>query len=376
MREARIRMKFFFFSMMLLSATIVLGQDNKWGWDAHRYINEKAVNYLPSEMAFWQAQQSFLRQHSVDPDQDNNPGYYHYIDIDVYPAFFNGTLPHEWAAMVSQYGYNNVVNNGTVPWVIEQWSDSLSSLMQQGKWTQAWQVAAELGHYVADAHQPLHLTENYNGQLTGNYGIHSRYETQMISPYLSSLSLPNGNAQYWQNPLDSVFAWIDLIYPYVADIMAADSTTAIQDPSYSTVYYNRLWQLLEVQTTDAIHRAILDLASIWYTSWVNAGSPNPTTGVRNERSIPQTISLEAWPNPFNPQITLSVECAGSQPVQVKIFDLSGRLIANLFSGSVSNRINLIWNGKSDSGMRVASGTYLVVLQQGEKRTQQKIIFSK
>ena len=40
----------------------------------------------------------------------------HYIDIDDYPEFFTGTLPHTFDEMVAMYGLNRVEGNGTVPW--------------------------------------------------------------------------------------------------------------------------------------------------------------------------------------------------------------------------------------------------------------------
>ncbi|MFQ6613757.1 MAG: hypothetical protein ACE5D1_02840, partial [Fidelibacterota bacterium] len=142
----------------LIPCFLISGKASAWGWEVHRFINFHAVENLPEEMNYWLDHQAFLRDHSVDPDMDSNPGYYHYIDIDYYQEFFDGTLPHSWAGIVDLYGESIVIGNGIVPWVIADWTDSLSNLMAVGNWDQAWQVAAELGHYVADSHQPLHLT--------------------------------------------------------------------------------------------------------------------------------------------------------------------------------------------------------------------------
>jgi len=256
--------------LLLFILAIAFFQQDKvyaWGWETHRYINENAVNYLPPEMDFFEDYRDYLRAHSTDPDVDGLPGYYHYIDIDYYPEFFEGTFPHDL------YGYNVLIDNGTVPWVIELWTDSLTVLMSTDQWETVWQVAAELGHYVADSHQPLHLTLNYNGQLTGNYGIHSRYETHMINPHLSELPLPDSTSAHWSSVIDSVFQYIDEIYPFVSDIMAADDLASTQDPDYNSAYYNILWDELDSLTISVIHCAIIDLASIWQTAWNNANSP-------------------------------------------------------------------------------------------------------
>ena len=263
------------FLLLFILANPFFQQDKvyAWGWETHRYINENAVDYLPPEMDFFEDYRDYLRAHSIDPDVDGLPGYYHYIDIDYYPEFFEGTFPHDWDEAVDLYGYNVLIDNGTVPWVIKLWTDSLTVLMSTDQWETVWQVAAELGHYVADSHQPLHLTLNYNGQLTGNYGIHSRYETHMINPHLSELPLPDSTSAHWSSVIDSVFQYIDEIYPFVSDIMAADDLASTQDPDYNSAYYNILWDELDSLTISVIHCAIIDLASIWQTAWNNANSP-------------------------------------------------------------------------------------------------------
>ncbi len=292
------------------------------------------------------------------PDIDPLPGYYHYIDIDYYPEFFSGTLPHNLDSLIALYGLAVVQNNGTVPWVIEQWTDSLYALMAAGQWDEVWQIAAELGHYVADSHQPLHLTRNYNGQFTGNYGIHSRYETTMINPHLSQLPLPAGTGIYWPNVIDSVFLYIDQIYPYVDSIMIADDLASAQDPNYGNLYYTILWQELEHLTTISIHQAIIDLASLWRTAWENAGRPSPV-GLHSYHDHPGTYFLaEAFPNPFNHRTNFKLSIPQSGFVTLKIYDLTGRELAILVSEKLTPGIyQYPWNASGS-----ASGVYFYRLE--------------
>ena len=262
-------------------------------------------------MSFFQDHRSYLQQHSTDPDRDNLPGYYHYIDIDYYPEFFTGTLPHDIDELIALYNASIVQDNGVIPWIIEEWTDSLSALMAAGRWDDVWQVAAELGHYVADSHQALHLTLNYDGQLTGNYGIHSRYETHMINPHLLQLPLPSGTGIYWSNVIDSVFLYIEKIYPYVDSIIIADDLAFAQDPNFSTTYYNILWQELEQLTTISIHMAIIDLASLWRTAWENAGNPSPVSIQTNDHNPEIFYLADAYPNPFNPTTNIEYRIPNS-----------------------------------------------------------------
>ena len=354
----------------------LFAQNVEWGWEAHRYINEHAVDYLPTEMSFFQDHRDFLRQHAVDPDTDPLPGYYHYIDIDYYPAFFSGTLPHNWNNMIATYGLSIVQDNGIVPWIVEWWTDSLSTLMTSGQWDDAWQVAAELGHYVADSHQPLHLTLNYNGQLTGNYGIHSRYETHMINPYLSQLVLPTGTGIYWPNVIDSVFLYIEEVYPYVDSIMIADDLAYAQDPNYQSTYYNILWQELEHLTTISIHKAILDIASLWRTAWINAGSPSPLGIDENIQNPNKHLLAEAYPNPFNPDVTIKIELHQREHINIQIFDIMGRKVSDLYSGLLYQGVHKFkWSSLLQT-KSATSGTYFVRVKCENTTKVLKLLFIK
>jgi hypothetical protein len=355
--------------IFLLFSSSLFAQNELWGREAHRYINNLAVDYLPEEMSFFKDHRSYLQEHAVDPDTDPLPGYYHYIDIDYYSEFFNGTFPHNLDSLIALYGLTIVQNHGIVPWIVEQWTDSLSALMETGQWDEVWQVAAELGHYVADSHQPLHLTLNYNGQLTGNYGIHSRYETHMINPHLSQLPFPTGTGIYWPNDIDSVFSYIGEIYPYVDSIMIADDLASAQDPSYDVIYYSILWQELEYLTTISIHKAIIDLATLWKTAWENAGRPSPLR-IQSNNYDPKVYYLsEAYPNPFNSFTNIKLSIPKPGIVSLKIYNLIGQEVATLVSEKlIPGTYEYTWNASD-----YATGVYLYRLQSGEYLETRKIL---
>ena len=269
-----------------------------------------------------------------------------------------------------------IIDYGTVPWVIEEWTDSLTVLMANGQWDIVWQVAAELGHYVADSHQPLHLTLNYNGQSTGNYGIHSRYETQMMNAHLSELPLPDTSSVYWNSVIDSTFRYIDEIYPYVSDIIAADDLASDQDPNYNSTYYNILWNELDSLTIDVVHCAIVDLASIWHTAWVNAG--NPSLSSKDIYSSPNDYLIhQNYPNPFNPATTISYSLPEANHVQIDIYDVIGNKVRTLVSQTQNaGTKSYQWNATNDLGQSVSAGMYIYTIQAGEFRATKKMVLLK
>jgi hypothetical protein len=347
----------------------------RWGWTSHRFINDAAVDRLPAEMSFFQDHRDYLTEHSVDPDQssDPNPGYYHYIDIDHYDEFFTGEMPHTWTEMIAMYGQETVEDQGTIPWVIEWWMEDLRYFMAEGNWNDAWQIAAELGHYVADSHQAMHLTVNYNGQNSGNYGIHSRYETQMINRHIDSVVLPDSTAGYWESPIDSVFQYIEEIYPVVGLVLDADDAAYAVDPNYGTSYYNMMWDALGDTTIWTLNKAVVDLASAWYTAWLNAGSPYPAGVAVDEMELPQSAFLKASPNPFNGQTNLSFYADQDIKGELKIFDLRGSLLRSFpieTAGSVS------WDGKDDQGIALGTGVYIAQVGNGHAGVLTKLTLLK
>jgi len=372
-------MRSIFRILVYICLTITFLQQDKvyaWGWETHRYINNFAVSFLPSEMDYFENYRVFIREHSIDPDTGNLPGYYHYIDIDYYPEFFEGTFPHDYDEAIDQYGNAVIMDNGIIPWIIDKWTDSLTVLMSTDQWENVWQITAELGHYVADSHEPLHLTLNYNGQLTGNNGIHSRYETQMINPRLYLIPLPNSSSIYWDSVIDSVFNYIGDVYPYVSEIISADDFAKDQDPNYSSTYFNLLWDEVDSLTITVIHKAIIDLASIWHTAWINAGSP--TLSVNDAQSIPEGYLLhQNQPNPFNPVTTINYDLPVNGMVNITIYDLLGKKVTTLISKTQDAGFKSVtWNATNDIGKPVSAGVYFYQIKAGDFVQTKKLVLLK
>ena len=255
-----------------------------WGSTGHRIINLKAAMQLPAAMASWKADSLFFAAHASDPDNRKKSSdtslfaeyQRHFIDIDWYPNY--QSLPHDIAAVIALYGRSTVHTEGTNPWITVILLDSLTARFRRGDNARAETTMSDLGHYIGDAHQPLHCTENYDGTMTGNDGIHSRYETAMINAYQSSIVVYWDSARYVDSPIDYIFDYIYRSQAYVDSIMAAD-TYAKNASGWSgsgnppTAYYTYLWTQVSNLTLDEIQRATVDLASLWYTAWVNAQTP-------------------------------------------------------------------------------------------------------
>lgn len=326
------------FILLLFSIIFICG----WGAAGHKIINRRSTFSLPPTMSFLNWADS-LAAHSSDADYrrsiDSNEAPRHFIDIDEYPEFIaTGRIPQDLDSLISLHGSSFVYNTGILPFSIIATTDSIKKYFQLGNFQKAMLHTADLGHYVGDGHQPLHITRNYDGQYTNQIGVHSRYETQLINRDSAFITYTLANATYVSNINQFVFNFLYNNYRYVDSVLKCDSIARAIAGSYNTNYYQIYWQLAGNFTSMLFNNASHFIASLVYTSWVNSGSPTSITIA--ETSIPEKYYLKQnYPNPFNPNTHLKFGIPASQSgwqsgselrfVSLKIYDVLGNEIATL-----------------------------------------------
>jgi hypothetical protein len=336
-----------------------------WGQEGHKIINQSFTIHYPIDTLWFVRFTAYYAAHASDADNrknvDPNEGPRHYIDIDYYPEFHSSWFPHDLDSLIDEYDSATVYDHGILPWAIASDYDSLVTFLKNGDTTNANRVIADLGHYIGDAHQPLHCTENYNRK-----GVHSRYETTMINDYLSQITITPDTAFFIPNVLDFAFQVIYYSNSKVQMISDADdsATTAAGNTS-SSLYYQVMWLRLGAMTVAQLQDASVSLASLVYSAWVNAGLQIPN-GVWTK--TPQTFQIsELYPNPFNPStsINVSLQMAPSH-ARIFIYSVIGKLVkseeVNLHGGD--NLLTLNFSNLS-------SGTYFVAIDLIQGRSEQR-----
>ena len=310
-----------------------------WGSTGHYKINSSASLSFPQEMNQFNSWTTTLANHAADADNrkssDPSESPKHYIDIDNYPEFNNtGTIPQTLSGAIAAHGSSFVYDNGILPWATKTAYDSLKSCFQRLNWDKAVLFASDLGHYVADGHMPLHITRNYNGQYTGNDGIHSRYESTMINSYISQITYAGENINIILDVNQYIFNYVYLNNSYVSSVIAADNYAKnISSNTSSTEYKTALWNSSKDFTILLFKNASHALAELIYTAWVNAGSPSMTavTGIENPVSN-KTIKLnQNFPNPCADETTISYEVYESAQILIQVTDISGNIVETLLN---------------------------------------------
>lgn len=293
-------MKKIFFSILFLVALLfcffpATQPAYTWGFYAHKKINRMAVFTLPSEMmGFYKQHIEYISEHAVDPDKRRyaveEEAARHYIDIDHYGEHPFDSVPVFWKAAVKKYTEDTLKAYGIVPWHIEKMVYRLTEAFKQENLDLILHYSADLGHYIGDAHVPLHTTENYNGQLTNQKGIHGFWESRIPELKSEGYDYWVGKAKYIEKPIFKAWetvkashAAVDSVLKFEAELNAKyspdkkysfENRGASMMKVYSKEYTEDYDKMLNGMVERRMRQAIITVGSLWYTAWVNAGKPN------------------------------------------------------------------------------------------------------
>ncbi len=283
------------FILVAVSLALISQVAFGWGFWAHKTINRAAVTLLPEPLrAFYAANVDYVAAHASDPDLRRdivkNEGDYHYLDMDDYGEYPNFKVPLTYEEAVKEYGEETVMKDGMVAWRVGWDIDSLTAAMKADNVPLILHLSADLGHYVADMHVPLHATRNYDGQFNGHIGVHYRWETGIPSHFGNNYSFSGiGDAVYIKHPVEHALKILTHSYSLLGKVFAADSIAKAGIPKgqlyrveqrngrkeyiYSDQYYKRFSAALDGMVEAQMRAATRAVASYWYTAWINAGKP-------------------------------------------------------------------------------------------------------
>ncbi len=282
---------FWVISLLVISFTL-----GSWGFLVHRTIHQISVYQLPKPMQpFFYKHMDYLVAQSVRPDQRRNEdpteATKHFIDLEAYGDSAVWKMPREWNAAVQQFTRDSLIKYGYVPYHIMVMKDRLTNAFRAAKADSILFYAADIGHYIGDAHVPLHTTINYDGQLTNQRGLHALWETVVPEIELASFDLSTKHkARFIDDPVSACWnavqsGWALLDETLVQEREASKSFTdstkyRIQirngrevkyyTSAFAKAYYSRVGKSVNRQ----LLRSSEMIADMWYTCWVEAGRPD------------------------------------------------------------------------------------------------------
>jgi len=277
--------------ILLLCSWIIL---SGWGFFAHQRINRLAVFTLPPPMVrFYKKHITFLTEAAVNPDRRRyavpDEAARNYIDLDHYGDSTLFKMPKFWNKAVAEFSEDTLKSYGIVPWHVNTMYYRLRDAFLLRDPVRILKISAEIGHYIADANVPLHTTENYNGQLTGQEGIHGFWESRLPELFSDQYDYFVGKAAHLEDPQLAIWDGVAAAHQCVKTVLAEEKqlaekfkekkysfetkgrqTIKVYSQEYSKAFHKILDGMVERRMRDAIKM----IGDFWYTAWVDAGQPD------------------------------------------------------------------------------------------------------
>lgn len=265
-------------TLQVLGDEVIQNQDT---WMTYKGTDPKAQSYFQQPIQR-SSYQSFFREYLL-------PQYYEdswRLSCDTLQLLFGVGIDCQSVIVTDEFS-----EFGIAPYHLLQMQNRLTRAFRAKDEAAILRLSAEIGHYIGDAHVPLHTTENYNGQLTDQVGIHAFWESRIPELFADDqYDYFVGPAQYVDNPkryywdvildshqlLDSVL----LIEKELSQQFPEDQqycyeerlgrTIRTQCKDYAAYYQARMDGMVE----DRMQATILSIGSAWFTAWVDAGQPD------------------------------------------------------------------------------------------------------
>lgn len=270
-----------FLALVLLPAPA-----SAWGVVGHRLIMARAIDLLPPELKpFFLKHRDEIVVRAVDPDTWRIAGWpenaHHFVDFGVpeYGKFPFNELPRDYDAALQKFGRATLERNGLLPWRVSEFYGHLrrgfEGFRRPGGYaaTDVILFSATTSHYIQDAHQPFHGTDNYDGQLTGQRGIHARFETALVERFQSRLALTPAPPKPIADARDASFRVLLDSYQLVDSVLQADKKAAAGKETYDDDYYERFFTAVKPVLDRRISESISATAAVIIGAWDAAGRP-------------------------------------------------------------------------------------------------------
>ncbi len=195
----------------------------------------------------------FITEESTVPDlrkytmNDKAEGCRHFIDLEAYNYKSAAGMPKTLNDAIEKYGKDTINKYGILPWYIQDMMTKLTSALKNKRKTEILLLAADLGHYIGDAHMPLHTSLNHNGQLTGQVGIHAFWESQLPELFGKNYSLHTAEAHYIPDIEKATWNIIDSSYALVYPLLSIENKMRKDNPEDKQYAMVHRWPAIEEQ---------------------------------------------------------------------------------------------------------------------------------
>ena len=275
-----------------------------WGFWVHQRINRASVFALPDSMGVFfynhidyitqESQMPDVRIYAIDYKAEANR---HYIDLEQLDSTSIQSIPKTMKEAVAKYGDSVVQDAGLLPWYIDDIMTRLTTAFREKNKPYILFHAADLAHYIGDAHVPLHTSVHHDGRSKDQKGIHSFWESELPEYFGAAYRYNTGKAKYIADTKQEIWRIIehshqlvdtvllteeglrqrsDSLEMYVKDATGKIIRNRYNQKRHDRVYAKKYNDLLNGMVEKQMHLSIEVVSNLWYTAWVNAGRPELT----------------------------------------------------------------------------------------------------
>jgi hypothetical protein len=284
---------------LICAASLVPSSAAAWGSEAHRFIMNRAIDLLPAEIKpFFARHRDEIVVRIIDPDLWRTAGWEeapnHFLNFGMreFGAFPFTELPREYGAALEKFGMATLKRGGLLPWreaeEVGNLRRAFEGFKREGRYAPGNVIlfSAVASHYIQDAHQPLHATINYDGQLTGNDGIHARFESDLTERFQSRMTISPAAPTPIRNARDAAFDALLSSYNLVDRILEADSAARGNKDTYDDDYFEKFFVGVRPILEKRLAESIAATAGIIMGAWEQAGRPAlPPEGARSVQKV-------------------------------------------------------------------------------------------
>jgi hypothetical protein len=259
-------------AIVLSSLLLAAVPAQAWGPSVHQEVTSRAIDTLPAPLkAFYKTHR--LEIPSLSPEAEVAPedGSQRFALDRLLPFPFTD-LPRKEEAFTKKFT-DAGADVGRLPWLIFESYERLVTAFKSGDKAQILAESDTLSALVSNIHNPLALTDNYDGQKTGQHGVYVRFSVKLPEIMDKRLKLDPDAAHYLDDPRDYVFGMMNGAYIWVDNLLFQEDLAHRGKSGYTEIYYEAFEQRASPILRERLSRATGDVGSYWYTAWTAAGKP-------------------------------------------------------------------------------------------------------
>jgi hypothetical protein len=239
---------------------------------AHQVVATAAIDTLPKPLkAFYKTHKTEMPSLALEPEFPPRGPERRFMVDRLMPFPFTD-LPRSEATLKAKFG-EKAEGIGRLPWLLQESYARLVEAMKAGDKEKILQESDVLTGLVVDLRSPLNLTENYDGQKTGQHGLWVRLEEKLPQALGGDLKASPDAARYLDNPKEYVFSMMESTYVWLDNVLYLESLVRRGKTGYGDPYFEDLAHRVGPLLREHLSRAAEDAGSYWYTAWTVAGRP-------------------------------------------------------------------------------------------------------